>query len=598
MYTLTFTIYSLLFSLLLFITFLMKKKKSTVRSKMYFLIMISAMIVALFEIIAITVFLNYSQNLILLRINWFIRMIFIFVYVALFMIYYDILMNGEKYDTILATIFKCKRNLIISIVFALIIIFYLIFNIDFSLDINNVTYVSGVVGILTVVISFSIAFYLLFVAVKVRKERRNVYNCFALIFLLLVIVVPIQLVFPNISLMPMCMLYILYVVFHNIEDPDIDLLDDVFKLKNSIESSSSSKSDFLFNLSYDLISPINVINSLVTNVYTMDTYDRNRIVDDYNNIISASNLVLSSVNDMVDFSLDSEKVNFKEYNMYELLSKLRTVTISKLGKKQVLFDLNIDSNVNSKYFGELDKIKKVLSILLNNACKYTSVGKIKLDVSASNNNDVHSVTFRVYDTGCGMNEETQKLVFDGQELLLCKNLIEGIGGTISFKSILGGGSSFYFTINQKPIGNNKAVDDVSFDNNSEEIVYHDLSNYKVLIVDDIDVNNKVNAKLLSKYKFNVTAITSSAECIERIKSEEPFDLVFIDHKMKDIDGIEVVQLLRSLEGYNIPKMICLTANVFTGARDYYLSKGFDEYLAKPVDIHELDRIVNKFIKRN
>ena len=115
------------------------------------------------------------------------------------------------------------------------------------------------------------------------------------------------------------------------------------------------------------------------------------------------------------------------------------------------YGLTINSNVNLKYYGELSKIKKVLSILLNNACKYTKVGKIRLDVSASCTSDFHTITFRVYDTGSGMSDEEVNNIFNGQELSLCKNLIEGIGGTISFKSILGGGSSFYFTIN---IGNN------------------------------------------------------------------------------------------------------------------------------------------------
>lgn len=598
MYTLTFTIYSLLFTVMLFVTILMKKRKNTVKSKLFIWIIVFGMLVALFEIVAITVNLNYWDNPIFLRWIWNLRMICIFLYIESFMIYYDVLMNGEKYSDVMSTVFKKRKNLVIFIFFTLLIVAYLFVG-DYSItNKNSVVYLTGFVGRSTLVLALIVAFYLLFVASKVRKTRRNIYNCFTLIFLLIVIVFPIQLIIPNISLMPMCILYTLYIVYHNIEDPDIELLEEVSILKKEVDSTSNSKTDFLYNLSYDLIIPVNTINSLVTNINSMDVYNRDVVVKNYKDIISASNIVLDSVNDMVDFSLDNGKSNYKEYNVYELILKLRTLVVSKIGSKNIMFDLNIGPNVNSKYFGEIDKIQKILVLLLGNACRYTNIGKIKLDITAKENNDLHTITFRVYDTGSGMTEEAQKIVFEGNNLSMCKNLIESMGGNISFKSVYGGGSSFYITINQKPVGTGKAVDDVSYDNKNEVIEYRDLSNYKVLLVDDSEINNKVTSKLLSEYKIQITSITSSLECVDKIKREEEYDIIFIDHRMDELDGIEVVNLLRSLEGYKIPKIVCLTANVFTGARDYYLSRGFDEYLSKPIDVHDLDRVINKFIKRD
>lgn len=598
MYTLTFTIYSLLFTVMLFVTILMKKRKNSVKSKLFIWIIVFGMLVALFEIVAITVNLNYWDNPIFLKWIWNFRMICIFLYIESFMIYYDVLMNGEKYSDVISTVFKKRKNLVIFIFFTLLIVAYLFVGNYSITDKNSIVYLTGFVGRATLILALIVAFYLLFVASKVRKTRRNVYNCFTLIFLLIVIVFPVQLIIPNISLMPMCILYILYIVYHNIEDPDIELLEEVSILKKEVDSTSNSKTDFLYNLSYDLIIPVNTINSLVTNINSMDVYNRDVVVKNYKDIISASNIVLDSVNDMVDFSLDNGKSNYKEYNVYELILKLRTLVVSKIGSKNIMFDLNIGPNVNSKYFGEIDKIQKILVLLLGNACRYTNIGKIKLDITAKENNDLHTITFRVYDTGSGMTEEAQKIVFEGNNLSMCKNLIESMGGNISFKSVYGGGSSFYVTINQKPVGTGKAVDDVSYDNKNEVIEYRDLSNYKVLLVDDSEINNKVTSKLLSEYKIQITSITSSLECVDKIKREEEYDIIFIDHRMDELDGIEVVNLLRSLEGYKIPKIVCLTANVFTGARDYYLSRGFDEYLSKPIDVHDLDRVINKFIKRD
>ena len=595
-YTLVFTIYSFLFTLLLLFSVLLKSKLNKVKSKLYILLILSGLLFALFEILTFGCFIYISKNPILFSINWKLRMSFILVYIELFIFYYDVLMNGEKYDSIFKTIIKSKKNLFVFIIFTFLIISYVVFGNYVIESESEIIFVDGFVGVFMLILALIVSFYLMFIAIKVRKTRRNVCNCFVLIFLLIIIMFPIQIFLSNISLMPLMMLYILYIVYHNIEDPDILLLEEVTILKNDIDNSNDSKTDFLFNLSYDLINPVNTINSLIKNINNMDAYNKNEIIDNYNNIISTSNLILQSVNDLVDFSLDNEKSNLKEYNIYELLSNLRTITISKIANKQISFDLNIDSNVNLKYYGELSKIKKVLSILLNNACKYTKVGKIRLDVSASCTSDFHTITFRVYDTGSGMSDEEVNNIFNGQELSLCKNLIESIGGTISVKSIFGGGSNFYVTINQKPRGNSKVVDELSLDNNNDKIVYRDLSNYKVLLVDDSDLISKVIIKLLSKYNFNVTSITSSIECLERIKSEEVFDFILINYKNKDIDGAEVVQLLKSLEGYNIPKIICLTASIFTGARDYYLSQGFDDYLSIPIDIYDLDRIINKYIK--
>ena len=108
---------------------------------------------------------------------------------------------------------------------------------------------------------------------------------------------------------------------------------------------------------------------------------------------------------------------------------------------------------------------------------------------------------------------------------------------------------------------------------------------------------KVTRKLLDKYNFQITCISDSSECINKIKVGETYDLLLLDHKMPGIDGLNVVKALRCLEGYKLPKIIAFTANAIAGARDYYVNSGFDDYLSKPIDIYELDRIINKYFKK-
>ena len=182
MYTLTFTIYSLLFTVMLFVTILMKKRKNSVKSKLFIWIIVFGMLVALFEIVAITVNLIYWDNPIFLKWIWNFRIISIILYIESSIIYYDVLMNGEEYSDVMSTVFKKRKNLIIFIFFTLLIVVYLFVGNYSITDKNNIVYFTGFVSAATFVLALIVAFYLLFVASKVRKTRRNVYNCFTLIF--------------------------------------------------------------------------------------------------------------------------------------------------------------------------------------------------------------------------------------------------------------------------------------------------------------------------------------------------------------------------------------------------------------------------------
>ena len=131
---------------------------------------------------------------------------------------------------------------------------------------------------------------------------------------------------------------------------------------------------------------------------------------------------------------------------------------------------------------------------------------------------------------------------------------------------------------------------------NDDKTYIDCSNYSVLIVDDNMLNLKVAQKLLSKYGFNITTVLSGKECIDSIKIGEKYDIIFLDHMMPGMDGIEVLHILRGLEDFKLPPIVALTANAITGMREMYLNEGFDEYLSKPININELDKLINKYFK--
>lgn len=607
-YSIIFTIYGLVFAIMLLITFLIKKNKITIRKKLYLTLIVSSTLFALAESIACLLFFNITQNQLIFSIFWKIRMICIFIYLIALTIYYDTLMNGEKYNSLKEIIFKSKKNLFTTLFLTIVAIIYTIF-VNYTIsEKTEIVFINGYVGLGVLVMVAIICLYLFITAYKIRKERKNVSICFYLIVLIFTLVTPLQMYFIKISFMPFLTMFILYIMYHNIENPDLELLENITEFKEDIEKSSNAKTDFLFKLSYNLLNPINVILSLSDSLCNITTFEKEEIIRDLNSIKYAGNTLLDSIDNILALSETDEEDNQiinKEYSVYELINRMKTVATTRIGEKPIEFELDISDNVSSKLMGDITKIQKVLINILTNAAKYTEIGKIKMTVTCTSNKDTYMLNFRISDTGNGIKEENQQYIFEdkkdsetaGLGLALSKRYIESMNGTIKFKSVYGAGTTFVISIPQKVIGTKLILEDKRDASLTQKIEILDCSNYKALIVDDDELDIKVTKRMLEKYKFNITTITSTSDCIDRIKQDEKYDLIFLDHKMPEIDGMQTMKILKKLNSYEIPPIVALTANAVAGAREIYLNEGFDYYLSKPIDVDELDFIIKKTFKK-
>ena len=159
------------------------------------------------------------------------------------------------------------------------------------------------------------------------------------------------------------------------------------------------------------------------------------------------------------------------------------------------------------------------------------------------------------------------------------------------------GTTFYIDITQTII-DSRNIDLTKEElNNDAEIEYIDCSSKKVLIVDDNKLNIKVATKLLEPYKFEIESVNNGKDCIYKIKEDNKYDLIFLDHMMPNMDGIEVLHVLRKLEDYDLPPIIVLTANAITGMKQMYLDEGFDDYISKPINVVELNKIIKKYMDK-
>ena len=427
---------------------------------------------------------------------------------------------------------------------------------------------------------------------------------------------------------------VLFVMFFYYEAPiyrrmmtiEKDLEDARIQVENSTRitnAASRAKSDFLANTSHEIRTPMNAIlgmNEIILKE-SKDYEIRQAAMD----IRKAGNHLLSIINNILDISkIESGKMELYKtnYHLWQLLKDVEEGNFEIIHDKGLKFVLDIDKNLPEHLYGDEDRIRQAVNNLIENSAKYTKKGKIILRVKGSlvNHSRVNLV-FSVEDTGIGIKQkdikklfksfervnliETQNIQGAGLGLTLVKYLMDLMGGTITAKSEYGKGSIFTMKIPQLLAqegfqGNIKEYEEMSEHeySNSDDNRLFICPEAKILIVDDTPVNLVVARGMLKDYKANVDTVESGEECLELLKTNH-YDIVFLDHKMPNMDGIETLKAAREIEGPSLlAKFIALTANSGTGLREEYISLGFNDYLPKPIKLDAMRKILARYLPEN
>ncbi len=399
----------------------------------------------------------------------------------------------------------------------------------------------------------------------------------------------------------------------------VDVTEEV-EAVTKFEIASRAKSRFLAQMSHEIRTPINAV--LGMNEMIIRESKEKDIIGYAESIDSAGNTLLSLINSILDFSkIEDGKMDVVtvQYDTASLINDMYHSIIQRADTKGLLFRLDVDETLPCTLRGDDVKVSQVIMNLLTNAVKYTEKGSVTLSMRVHEKIDGKvKIAVSVKDTGIGIREADREKLFESFERLdeirnhniegtglgitIVKSLLEMMGSRLKVESKYGEGSDFSFIIEQEiydatPIGNfEERLKKSTVHKDKEELI--NAPNAKVLIVDDNDMNLKVAKNLLKLCGIKPDEAPSGEETI-RLMREKNYDIVFLDHMMPVMDGIETLHKL--LDEHLVPEsttIIALTANAVVGARESYIAEGFADYLSKPIEIKHLVEKLKKYLPQS
>ena len=593
-----FTIYSLFYSLLINIVYFSSKRLRSIENKIFEKIMLTNFVGVLLAIGSYFTIKNIDRFELL---NTFVSkgyIVYLLTWLTLFSVYIFVISIKEGKDK------KSEVNKIINLFGILYLIFLIIIIIKplYYHNINGAIYSYGPsANVMYIVSIVYITVWLIRLSTNIKRIRDKKYlPIFAFMGLGLVVMI-IQKQHPELLLMTSIETFIVFLMYHTIENPDMQIIEEVHRAKEISDNANEEKSMFLYNMTNEIRGITKDIDYSADNI--LEEVDNKKVdvlnIGNYAREIKNNTAKFTTMtNEILDISqMDSNiKIYNDKYNVKIIIKELVQIYKKKAEDKGISFRTNIASDIPPYLYGDSMGLKKALSIILDNSVKYTSSGFIDFDVSTIIKRDIARLVITVEDSGSGIKAEDLNKIFnkkvnDNERLNIkynlynAKRLVILMGGTIIPSSVYGRGTTIKVVLDQKIADMDDALD-------KYESVYDKKS---ILLVDDNVSSGKIFTKMLKDTNIELSIVTSGKECLDKIRNKDKYDLILLDEDMEPLDGITVMRKLKEIRTFNT-KTILLTKNNDYEYNDDYLEYGFDGYLLKPIDKDKLFELIDKYLK--
>ena len=601
---------SLVYIIILSFVYFLKRKYNFLESKIYKSLLITTIVSLILDVCSMYFIESNLYNGLVTGLFSKLYFISLLIWLIIFIFYVILNKTNVKYDNFKVLIKKsilCKSWLVVSFI---LFIFMLMCKINYN--VNPVSYSGdGVVLLysLGIVGSLFLLIMLLF-----NSKKTEGYKNWSILFSIIILSLTffVQMYYSEIFILGSGMSLITMFLYFTIENPDIKYIEELNALKNTAEEANKAKTNFLASMSHEIRTPMNAIIGLSQSILANDL--PKNIYEDVKNINKAGDTLLEIVNNILDITKIEEgktKLNNKPYSLASVVAELTNIVNISLGEKPIKYSVRTIGNIPSVLMGDEVKVYQVLMNLLSNAVKYTNKGTIELVIESKIFGNKANLTFKVIDTGMGIKKSDHSKIFQkferldqeqktiqgtGLGLSITKKLLDMMGGKVYFDSEYQVGTTFVVEITQEIVDKSKITDINAFKTKKKTVdEYFDGSKFDILLVDDNLLNLKVAEKLLKPYKFNITSVKSGLDCLNYTKNKK-YDLILLDHMMPEMDGIHTLyNLKKRARGFDTP-VVVLTANAIEGSKDMYLREGFSDYLSKPINQVELDRILREQLK--